>query len=181
MKARANPQPTTTLKGVHILNHIQKKALRRICERHGLDTQLIDDSLTYEENKRILESLTIKTAQQLIAWARVLEDMERLTSLGDLYGVPYYMQGVEKPLILIKAYVKLRRNVLKIARIRLRPFRKHINEIARGYFKVEGQPLEVANILRKIEDLRPRILRFSKRYDPNWQYIPSFGWIRKAA
>ena len=153
----------------------------RICEKYGLDAQLIDDSLTFEENKRILESLTIKTAEDFIAWARTLEDMERLTSLGDMYGVPYDMQGVERPLVLIKVHVKLRRNGLKIARIRLKPFRKHVKKVAKGYFKIEGQPSEVANVIRKIEDLRPRILRFSKRYDPDWQYLPGVGWIRKAA
>lgn len=105
--------------------------------------------------------------------------MERLTSLGDMYGVPYDMQGVARPLILIKVYVKLRRNVLKIARIRLRPFRKHIKEIARGYLMIEGQPSEITNVLSRIENLRPRILRFSKRYDANWQYLPGVGWIRK--
>jgi len=131
--------------------------LMRICEKYGLDAQLIDDSLTFEENKRILESLTIKTAEDFIAWARTLEDMERLTSLGDMYGVPYDMQGVERPLVLIKVYVKLRRNVLKIARIRLKQFRKHVKKVAKGYFKIEGQPSEVANVIRKIEDLRPRI------------------------
>ena len=115
----------------------------------------------------------------MINWARTLEDMERLTSLGDMYGVPYDMQGVEKPLILIKVYVKLRRKVLKIAQIRLKPFARHIKTISKGYIMIQGQPSEVANIISKIEDLKPRILRFSKRYDPNFQYLPGVGWIRK--
>ena len=158
----------------------QKKALMRICEKHGLDPQLIDGSLTYEENKQILESLTIKTAEDLINWARTIEDMEKLTDLADIYGIPYGFQS-ETPLIMIRVYVRINRRFLRVFQNRVRSFEKHIHEVAKGYFKIEGQPHEVANILRKIEDLRPRILKFSKRYDPDWQYIPSFGWIRKAA
>ena len=163
---------------MHILNHIQKKALTRICEKHGLDPAILDDSLSFQENKRILERLTVKTAEELTNWARTLEDMEKHAELADTYGIPYGFE-CEAPLILVKVYVKISRNRLKVAQVRLRPFRKHINEIVRGYFKIEGQPHEVANILRKIEDLRPRILRFSKRYDPNWQYLPGVGWVRK--
>ena len=162
------------------MHPFQKRALIRICEKHGLDTQLIDDSLTFEENKQVLESLTIKTAEDLINWARTFEDMEKLTDLADIYGIPYGFQS-ETPLIMIRVYVRINRRFLRVFQNRVKPFEKHIREVAKGYFKIEGQPHEVANILRKIEDLRPRILRFSKRYDPNWQYIPSFGWIRKAA
>ncbi|MCD6241103.1 hypothetical protein J7K27_06270 [Candidatus Bathyarchaeota archaeon] len=162
------------------MNPFQKKALLRICEKHGIDTDLIDDSLTFEENKQVLESLTIKTAEDLINWARTLEDMEKLTDLADIYGIPYGFHS-ETPLIIIRVFVRINRRFLRVFQNRIKPFHKHINEVARGYFKIEGQPHEVANILRKIEDLRPRILRFSKRYDPDWQYLPGFGWIRKAA
>ena len=152
----------------------------RICERHGLDPQLIDDSLTYEENKQILESLTIKTAEDLINWARTIEDMERLTDLADIYGIPYGFQS-ETPLIMIRVYVRINRMFLRVFQNRIKPFHKHVHEVAKGYFKVEGQPKEVANIIMTIEDLKPKILRFCKKFDPNFEYLPGVGWIRKSA
>ena len=151
-----------------------------MCEKHGIDTDLIDDSLTFEENKRILEGLTIKSAEELINWARTLEDMEKHIDLADTYGIPYGFES-EAPLILVRLYVKISRNRLRVADTRLRPFKKHIKEISRGYLMVEGQPREVATIIMKIEDLKPKILRFCKRYDSNFQYLPSVGWIRKNA
>jgi len=43
-----------------MMHPFQLKALDRLCEKHGLDPQLIDDTLTYEENKKILLSLVMK-------------------------------------------------------------------------------------------------------------------------
>lgn len=39
------------------LNHLQLWHLHRFCDKHGLDYQLIDFSLTYDENKKYLTSL----------------------------------------------------------------------------------------------------------------------------
>jgi len=42
------------------MHPFQLKALKKLCEKHGLDPQLIDDTLTYEENKKYLLSLVMK-------------------------------------------------------------------------------------------------------------------------
>jgi len=42
------------------MHPFQLKALKRLCEKHGLDPQLIDNTLTYEENKKHLLSLVMK-------------------------------------------------------------------------------------------------------------------------
>jgi len=42
---------------VEKLNYLQLWQLRRFCEKHGLDYQLIDLTLTYSENKKYLASL----------------------------------------------------------------------------------------------------------------------------
>jgi len=39
------------------MNPLQLWRLRRFCEKHGLDYQLIDNSLTYDENLKYLSSL----------------------------------------------------------------------------------------------------------------------------
>lgn len=162
------------------MHPFQKRALERICQKHGLDTQLIDDSLTFEENKRVLESLTVKTAEDLINWAKTLEDMERLTDLADTYGIPYGFES-GNPLILMRVFIRINRQFLRVFQNRIKPFQKHIKEIAKGYFKLEATPSEVFNIIARIQDLKPRILRISKPYDHNWQYLPIYGWIPKTA
>lgn len=44
----------------------QRLALEKICRRNGLDLQLIDDSLTYAENKSYLMSLVVKDIEDLL-------------------------------------------------------------------------------------------------------------------
>jgi len=47
------------------MHPFQLRALKRLCEKHGLDPQLIDDTLTYEENKKYLLSLVMKDPEDL--------------------------------------------------------------------------------------------------------------------
>lgn len=48
------------------MHHFQKYALLRICERHGLDPQEIDDTLTFSENKAHLLSMIPRDEKTLI-------------------------------------------------------------------------------------------------------------------
>lgn len=48
------------------MNPLEMAILEKLCRTHNLDTQLIDHSLTYYENKKYLLSLIPKTDQDLI-------------------------------------------------------------------------------------------------------------------
>ena len=56
------------------MHHFQKATLERLCRKHGLDVQLIDDTLTYEENKKYLLSLVPKNLEDLIENGESLEE-----------------------------------------------------------------------------------------------------------
>jgi hypothetical protein len=47
------------------LHPFQHQALQRLCKRFGIDSQEIDSSLTYAENRTILEKSHIKTVEEL--------------------------------------------------------------------------------------------------------------------
>ena len=44
----------------------QRLALEKLCRQHGLDLQLIDNTLTYDENKKYLTSLIVKDTEDLL-------------------------------------------------------------------------------------------------------------------
>ena len=43
------------------MNNIQIMQLKKFCQKHELDTQLIDSKISYTENRQYLETLVIKT------------------------------------------------------------------------------------------------------------------------
>ena len=163
------------------MNIFEKKTLIKLCREHGIDEALLDDKLTYSENLKALKRLIPQGVHELAdLYAKSLLDMEKHTDLADMYGIPYGFRS-ETPLIMIRVYVRINRRFLRVFQNRIKPFHKHVHEVAKGYFKVEGQPNEVANIIGKIEDLKPRILRICKKYDRNFQYLPGVGWVRRNA
>ena len=48
------------------MHHFQRFHLERLCQKHNLDPHLIDDELTYQENKKNLLSLIPKEVEDLI-------------------------------------------------------------------------------------------------------------------
>jgi len=51
--------------------------LMRLCQKHGFDMQLIDNTLTYEENKKALLSLIPKETKELIKNGDSMEEWYR--------------------------------------------------------------------------------------------------------
>lgn len=52
----------------------QRLALEKICRQHNLDTQLIDNTLNYSENKKYLVSLIPKDDKDLAPLSISLEE-----------------------------------------------------------------------------------------------------------
>jgi len=52
------------------MNHLQMRLLKQLCDKHGLDYQLIDDTLTYWENKAFLTSqvIDVRTEKNMDTW-----------------------------------------------------------------------------------------------------------------
>jgi hypothetical protein len=159
------------------LNALQKRRLLEYCKKHGIDFMEIDSSLSYAEALSHLKALTPSTIDEISeTWAKSLEDYEENVSLSDLYGVPYEAHDAAKPVITLKVYVKINRNTLTVARNRLKKHAKNVKFMFRQYVAIQGQPNEVFNILSKIEDLRPRVLRKTVKHNSAYAYLPGFGW-----
>jgi hypothetical protein len=136
----------------------------------------IDGTLTYAENIKHLKSLAFSSIEDLSeVWAKSLKDYEENVSLIDLYGVPYEAHDAEKPVITLKVYVKISRN-LTVAKNRLKKHAKNVKFMFRQYAIIQGQPSEVFTILSKIEDLKPRVLRKTVKHNPAYAYLPGLGW-----
>jgi len=60
------------------MHHFQIMALKNLCKKLGLDPQLIDNTLSYEENKKYLLSL-------------VMKDLDERTEEADSY-TEWYMK-----------------------------------------------------------------------------------------
>jgi hypothetical protein len=158
------------------LNALQRRRLLEYCERHGIDPMEIDGTLTYAENIKHLKSLAFSSIEDLSeVWAKSLKDYEENVSLIDLYGVPYEAHDAEKPVITLKVYVKISRN-LTVAKNRLKKHAKNVKFMFRQYAIIQGQPSEVFTILSKIEDLKPRVLRKTVKHNPAYAYLPGLGW-----
>jgi hypothetical protein len=158
------------------LNALQRRRLLEYCERHGIDPMEIDGTLTYAENISHLKALTPSTIEEISeTWAKSLEDYEENVSLSDLYGVPYEAHD-EKPVITLKVYVKISKNMLTISKNRLKKHAKNVKFMFRQYAIIQGQPSEVFTILSKIEDLKPRVLRKTVKHNPAYAYLPGLGW-----
>jgi len=60
------------------MNNLEIWHLKRFCDKHGLDYQLIDDSLTYAENKGYLKTLRLPPdlfdSEALDEWADFLKE-----------------------------------------------------------------------------------------------------------
>ena len=58
------------------LTGLERWLLERFCRQYGIDTQEIDDTLTYHENMRHLRELVQPplTEEQMLQWARMSED-----------------------------------------------------------------------------------------------------------
>jgi len=166
------------------LHHFQRRALERFCREHGLDTELIDDSLSYEENLKALKRLVPKEVEELAElYAKTYEDWEKAVSLGDLYGIPSEALEVEQPnipLLIVKCWIQFSYRVFSNVRIYLSKFPQHTELYGRKYALIQGDydtVLEILNYLLR-NFVRFKILRVSTRKPKDWQYIPKHGWVK---
>jgi len=90
----------------------------------------------------------------------------------------------ESPLLIIGCLVRYSQRTTSIVRLRLKPYRKHVDMAHRGYLIVKGQIKEVSEILRRIKDVPNKVIRKWLIYDwerlqGKWQWIPAKGWVQK--
>ena len=56
------------------MNNLELRHLKRFCEKHELDIQLIDSEISYAENKKYLSSLVPKSAEERLPEWRCEQD-----------------------------------------------------------------------------------------------------------
>jgi len=166
------------------LNGLEKYNLEKQYMKHCVDVHEIDDTLTYAENMEHLRQIVPKSIEELASSPHAKSKFEwfQSLSLGELYGDVELPD--EMPLLIIGCLVRYSQRMKSIVRLRLKPYRKHVDMAHRGYLIVKGQINEVCEILRRIEDVPNSVVRKWLVYDwerlqGKWQYIPSKGWVRK--
>jgi len=161
---------------------LEKHHIERFCRKHSVDVHEIDDTLTYAENKEHLSEFTMPSLEDLAKDAKSAQARFDSLSLGERYGD--IQTSGEKPLIIISCGVRYSQRMISIVKLRLKPYRKHVDMTHRGYLIVRGQRSEISEILGKIEDIPHEVLGSSTVYDwerlqGKWQYHPTLGWVRK--
>lgn len=155
------------------MNTLEKRLLQRFCEEHGLDYQLIDDTLTYDENKKQLMAMVGLSGQKVD-----YEEWWESLPLNEIYGV----SGT--PTLLFTAYVKLRAiDISSCGGFRVRKpnyrlytqrFSKHIKLMGLGYAQIRGDINTITAIIQYLErqDLRLRLIKLKtdKAFDES--HIP---------
>jgi len=162
------------------LHHFQRRALERFCREHGLDTELIDDSLSYEENLKALKRLVPQEVEELAElYAKAYEDWEKSLDVADFYGsIPEEALGI--PLLIVKCWIQFPYRVFSNVRIYLSKFKQHATIYGRKYALIQGDYDTVFEILNYLlrNFVRFKILRVSTRKPKDWQYIPKHGWVK---
>jgi len=162
-----------------LLTPLQKYQLEEFCRKHGLDTQLIDDSLTYDENKAKLESLIIRdVAEKFEDIADSLIEWYESRELGDLYGISEdILESSEIPLLIFRFVVKYPRRLKGVIKVRISEYTKHV-EFFDGYLIIKGQIREIYEVINILPP-HIRIVGSNMKYNPDWQFISGKGWVRR--
>jgi len=162
--------------GEVLLSPLQKYQLEQFCREHGLDTQLIDDSLTYEENKKFLESLLTIDEAFDDRLAKSMMEWYKSRDLGELYGISEdILESSEIPLLIFRFYVKYPRRLKGVIKVRISEHTKHV-EFFDGYIIIKGQIKEIYEVINILPPYL-RIVGRDMKYNPDWQFI-SGRWVR---
>lgn len=74
------------------MNNLQKWMLEQLCEKHELDEQLIDLSLTYDENKDLLQQYLTPLEKSEIWLKQYLPDLEDSPITAKKFSLSYWVQ-----------------------------------------------------------------------------------------
>ena len=166
------------------MRYFELKHLRELCEKHDLDPQLIDDTLTYYENLEELgleqigeffDPMQTSTKQQRY-FNGLFEKYDFAVPLHIRYGISdEELDSLEIPFVTFNFYFRVPYKHSSRLQRQLKPF-KAVTWINKFYFKVTGTKNEINEIMNIIP---PFVRQFAR--DKNYQKGVIFtakGWRR---
>lgn len=159
------------------LNALEKWRLKLICEKFSIDIQEIDDSITYDENKKHLNEFVQRSPEDLAKeYGRILSIMEKEISTSERYGV--IPESEEQPLLMHKSIFLLKARSINLVKAYLKPYEKNLQFFKRSYLVITAQITETTTIIQTLENrgVKVDLVGRSMVYQKVWQWIPSQGW-----
>jgi len=157
--------------------------LKLICEKFNIDIMEIDDSISYDENKKHLETFVQKSPEDLAKeYGRILSVMEKEISIEQRYGVKQsYGESQETALILFKTVVLLKARSVNLVKAYLKPYEKQLQFFKRSYLVITAQISETTTIIQDLEDrgVKVTLVGRSMVYQRAYQWLGQLhGWRR---
>lgn len=159
------------------MNALEKWRLKLICEKFSIDIQEIDDSITYDENKKHLNEFVQRSPEDLAKeYGRILSIMEKEISTSERYGV--IPESEEQPLLMHKSIFLLKARSINLVKAYLKPYEKNLQFFKRSYLVITAQITETTTIIQTLENrgVKVDLVGRSMVYQKVWQWIPSQGW-----
>jgi len=143
----------------------------------------IDDSISYDENKKHLETFVQKSPEDLAKeYGRILSVMEKEISIEQRYGVKQsYGESQETALILFKTVVLLKARSVNLVKAYLKPYEKQLQFFKRSYLVITAQISETTTIIQDLEDrgVKVTLVGRSMVYQRAYQWLGQLhGWRR---
>lgn len=164
----------------------QLKKLRKLCLEHNLDTELIDNSLTYAENVQELgldHSLDliviekIPTLRQQRYFDGLYEKYDFDVPLHQRYGISdEELSTLETPFIVFQVYYRIPYSWYHRLKHRLKPYNPFITWINKWYFVIRGTFEDIQEIKQRIPPfIKP--LKSFKEWERNVIFA-GHRWVR---
>jgi len=176
------------------LNPLEIFNLHKFCRKHGIDTQEIDYSLTYDENMDHLRSFVVEFWDELsIRQAESMEEWfyEQQIEWREDEILKSYEES-DSPLLYFRVYLRYRYKYRGIIKGRLQFYGDYIKyprdffvhdsrrTVLPNFLVLEGLLDIVLDVVLKVEDVA-RMYRIERKYSPDYTFMRGRWWKRKEA
>lgn len=161
------------------VNNLQKWHLRRFCDKHGLDYQLIDNEISYYENKKSLQELVFDKQIDSKTIKSMLAEFEKC-SIEEKYGID--PESSDIPLLILKAVIRVSYSHRGWLKRSLKSYPNRKKAIGQNYYEIRGIPSVLFELLNRLRErgIRYRLIRVSTPYLKTHQFIGgSVGWVKR--
>lgn len=185
------------------MNALELQHLKNFCNKHRIDFQEIDDSITYSANLDRLKEFVPTELDELEVYAKTYEDQEKATMLGERYGLgsenmaTFEEVGQIRVKAIIQYWYRHEKTIVKATRKITEIIRGYINkclicpysngctqkvkvDVQRKIIRIYGTTTALTIVLAQLEVHQIRFKTLKIRMDTRrLEWISGHGWVRK--
>lgn len=138
-----------------VVRFLEIKHLKDFCSKQEIDTEFIDNSLTYHENMAVLKRMTrssydlnAEVTRELVRQIESLNGSFDNTPLYQRYGITErQVETMDIPIVFFNFWFKVPYNLYGLVNLKLRRFKHTVTWFSKWYFKVTGTKRELLEVL----------------------------------